>query len=545
MNDSLVPSDELKLRVSETLFSHIDGIAIGSTVLSLKNQEVFKTLLALEDPVDIGLLARKAGFREGFFQVALRLLAHQGFVKLSARADLGRSEVSLTREGREWSNFLNYYEQIPKISEMAELLIEESNGNSSLEAVDFALPSYPAGFNHSPLARRVHDHVFGEISAVIMTEMYLRLERQKTLPMRDNFIRHEDISASRAVSGFTADVMGHSGWATQNPDGICLTESGRLALEWTPQYFYPVSYLATLRNVSNLLDASQTMLPRPHSTCMETHVDRRLDIRFSGLVYEKTCRRQFLDIVLPLFDRNPIEEQPASIVDTGSGDGTLLVDLFQAIRHKTIRGRFLESFPLQIVGAEFNEVARDSTQKAFTQAGLANALTIFGDIGNPETLEHGLAQRGIDPFNALHVNKSVIHNRSYKNPRDRARLIAWQPTSRAPFVAADGGLIESREAECNLVEFFEDWRRLTGKHGMVVIEAHTVDPEVVCRKVGRNIMTCVDATHGYSTQYLIEYDAFLRAARTAGYESRDQRILSEAGAGRPTLAVNHFIQKTA
>ena len=55
----------------------------------------------------------------------------------------------------------------------------------------------------------------------------------------------------------------------------------------------------------------------------ETHLDRELDIGFSGDVFSSVCRTPFLDIALPLFDRQPVAGQPGVVVDTGCGDRTM------------------------------------------------------------------------------------------------------------------------------------------------------------------------------------------------------------------------------
>jgi hypothetical protein len=233
-------------------------------------------------------------------------------------------------------------------------------------------------------------------------------------------------------------------------------------------------------------------------------------------------------------------EQPASIVDTGSGDGTLLVELYRAIKTQTLRGRCLAAYPLLLVGAEYTGVARESTKAALEAAGIPNE-TVFGDIGDPIGLSRTLLENGVDPANALHVSKSVIHNRTYKNPEQTERLANWKPLSQAPFTLPDGSLIRSRDMECNLIELFESWAPLTKKHGMIVIEAHTVDPELVSKSVGQNIITCMDATHGYSNQYLVESEVLARAAQAAGYKCLAYREIGGKLIGRPTMTINHFI----
>ncbi len=540
MSSELKVLDELKICVRDTLFNHIDGISIGSTVFSLKKHNVFKILETSDHPVNVGVLSKIVGAKEGFFRIALKLLARQGFVEFSGGPDSSQIEVSLTHHGQAWLSFLDYYDQIPAISEAARNIKEAFMLQRQDVEINLPAPSAPYGSERSVIAKRVHDHLFGEITAVIMTELYLDVEVRALLMAGKNITRHKDFGPDSFLWKFLRKILQAANWAKEDSDGISLSEYGLQALEWTPQYFYPVSYLSTFRKVPDLIFGTESeLLPSPSSDA-ETHVDRRLDIKFSGIVYEKICRAKLQEIVLPLFDSIPLDEQPSSIVDMGSGDGTLLVDLFCAIREKTLRGRSSKSFPLAIVGAEYNKASCESTREALERAGIDYSFVIHGDIGAPETLARDLWNIGIDPSDALHISKSVIHNRVYRTPGNTERLLKWEPLSTGPFVTRDGFRIGRSEIECNLVELFEDWKPFVQRHGMVVIEAHTVDPRFTCLTAGRNIITCMEATHGYSGQYLMEYDAFLRAVSEAGYESRRFAALSGMSFGSPTLTINHF-----
>ena len=47
----------------------------------------------------------------------------------------------------------------------------------------------------------------------------------------------------------------------------------------------------------------------------------------------------------------------------GCGDGTLLIHLYNLIKTKTLRGKYLDSYPLHIIGADFNDEALEVTGK--------------------------------------------------------------------------------------------------------------------------------------------------------------------------------------
>ena len=537
-------AEKTEAKVAKTICHHIDGIAIGSTVQALARHNVFDRLKKARAPWNVNRLANDVGAREGYFHIALRLLAHQGFLRLSGDIDNNRQEVSLTDAGIAWLRFVDYYQQIPSLLASVLELRSFFSGSDLRRRLETALPRVTSCMDTSPIGRRVALHINGALVAVIMTELYMKGFLEKLISREEQFVPFDQTTIHPIVSTFMADILKAQGWADTQKGGLQLTDSGTLAALWTPQYFYPVSYLSTFRNVPELLFGTGHNYETHDTKTNETHIDRNLDIKFSGLVFQRTCRQPFLDIVLPIFNREPLSEQPASIVDTGSGDGTLLTELFWAVKTQTLRGRFLESYPLLLVGAEYNRVARASTKAALEAAGIPNK-TVFGDIGDPIGLSRTLLDNGVDPTNALHVSKSVIHNRTYKNPEQTERLADWKPLSQSPFTLPHGSLIRSRDMECNLIELFENWAPLTKKHGMVVIEAHTVDPELVSNHVGQNIITCIDATHGYSNQYLIESEVFERAAQAAGYKCLAYREIGGKLIGGPTMTINHFIPQRA
>ena len=60
----------------------------------------------------------------------------------------------------------------------------------------------------------------------------------------------------------------------------------------------------------------------------------------------------------------------------------------------------------------------------------------------------------------------------------------------------------------NLYEHFNRWAPYLKKYGLLVVELHSINPEKTFMHLGKNSMTAYDATHGYSDQYIIEYEYF-------------------------------------
>lgn len=540
MGDAHAANLALQQSVWNAMCHHIDGIAIGSTVHALAHHGVFRSLGEAQSPLSVTRLAERVGARTGFFHVAIRLLAHQGLVRLGGDPTAGEVEVSLTDQGRQWLPFVDYYHQAPRLIDTALGLSTLFRGGNRLAAQPLDLPDLPRFREHSAMASRVALHLQGVLVASVMKELASRDLGDCSDSRIGEILSFANRGTRPSLVAFVAKVLESQGWIQRREDGLVLTPAGSVAATFSPQYYYPVSYLSTFRAVPSVLFGKGHERIVAGSHAQERHVDRDLDVRFSGLVFDRTCKRPFLDVVLPLFNRDPVGDQPACVVDTGSGDGTLLVALYRAIRERTLRGRMLHRYPLLMVGAEYHEVAMRATHTSLQCAGVPH-LDLFGDIGDPSGIARKLADRGIDPLDALHVSKSVIHNRRYRSPQNRDLVQSLEPMSRAAFVSPDGQRILARELECSLVELFWDWIPHTRRHGIVVIEAHTVDPHVAAQHVGRTIVTCLDATHGYSSQYLVESEVFDRAAEIAGFRTTVRRELGGQVLGRPLMTIHHLV----
>ncbi|NNC00806.1 hypothetical protein HI113_43885, partial [Corallococcus exiguus] len=198
----------------------------------------------------------------------------------------------------------------------------------------------------------------------------------------------------------------------------------------------------------------------------------------------------------------------------------VLAALFEAVRDNSRRGYSLATHPLTLIGVEFNEVARHATQERLAAIG-APYLAISGDIAKPDLIAQQLTANGIDPFDVLHVNKSVIHNRAHCQTVE----ILPSPMTDAVFTDRSGGSISADESFSALVALFERWAPYLARHGMISIEAHTVSPERAARHIGRSLITSLDAPHGYSSQSLMEIHTHRMAADKAGLVRLSQRDL--------------------
>ncbi len=513
MNAAADTTAALRLRVWQQICRHLDGISVGTTVSALADAGVLAMLGRENGPLDIDSLADRHRSPRGYFHLAMRLLEEQAWVGRE------RGAVSLTKGGRDWLPYAERY------ADMAEgLVVARDLFTALVRDTGFDERRFRAFCATAPgtgdVPDRVHDHVWGALAAAAASG----LRRSGRLAGRNPAM----------LAAF--EVLKRQEWA--GSDGS-LTDAGRLAIDWSAQYDHSISYFPTFAAVGGMLFPSAH--DRRASSGFDSHLDRRLDIDFSGNVFSQTCRDRFFELALPLFDAEPLASQPKAIVDTGAGDGSLLRELYVAIRDRTRRGPALAEHKLTMVGVEPSPIAREVIEQAMAAIG-APAIVVDGDIAEPACIAHCLAPLGIDFAAALHVSKSVIHDRSYRpvEPGEAAGSAPPWPPCDAVFVAEDGGLIPAAALQADLVRHFRDWRPWIGRHGMIVIEAHTVPARLIAAHEGRNVMTSLDASHGYSHQYLVERPTYLRAAAEAGLVSSGSRALAAEMLGTPIITIEHW-----
>ncbi len=520
---------------------HMDGLALGSIIEALDRRGLFLKLAAAAEPIKVSQLAEELGARPGYLHIAVWLLASQGLVRRRGKIPQGLTEIELSPDGRKWLAWLGHYRDMPI------RLLEATRIPARLRGLAPPEPMQP--FDTAPIppgdfADIVRLHLQGPTAAATMVDLSRlgvldRLGGGPVSDWRSLAGPHISLEALRHALVFFEAME----WVRLDGASAALTTLGGLASRFATQYIHPVSYLPTFLRAGGMIFAEAGETPPLEKVGVETHIDREMDIGVSGLVFRGLFRERFLELVLPLFHRSPLEDQPACVVDTGSGDGTVLRDLYIAVAERTPRGAALDRFPLVMVGAEYNPVALRATERALSEAGIPHHC-IFGDIGDPVGLARDLAAKGLDPMNALHVSKSVIHNRRYRPPSGEIAHPPFSPASLAAFAAPDGGLITAADLELNLVEHFMAWLPWTRAHGMVVMEAHTVDPLIAAERAGTHVITSTVAAHGFSHQYLVEAEVFRRAARAAGFRAVGGRDLAQSPLGRPLLSLDHFIPAT-
>lgn len=535
----------LRNSVWSIVCQHIDGVAIGTTISSFYERNLFDHINHYSQ-VSLSQIADSLGGNKGYLHVGLRLLICQGWLTCSGAYGTNQMLFSLTDSGRSIAQLTPFYQQAISFFPYARSLLQ-SQPEYSLVELNLQLESFRQKLEREwdlpqdvelSLRTKVYHHLNGHIVSPIMSMLASNnildniVELTRTLD-----ISEIDINDELMVR--VCDILACLGWLYRDNRWVTFTPTGMLAMAYARQYWYPMSYLETFIRVPQLLFENTLQIDHEDHD-LEIHIDRALDIKFSGAVFSKTCKKYFIDIAAPIFQKFPLSRQPTAVVDTGCGDGSLLKILYEAIRDRCLRGYFLKEYPLIMVGVEPSQIARDIAEKNLAKANIPHYV-IDGNIADPQHLVETLKNLQIDPYTALHVSKSVIHNRTYFPPNFEKSILQKSLGSTGAFVLPDGSVIPNSDLEKNLIEHFIKWRELGQIYGLLVIEAHTAPPKVVIQCLGRTVATCLDAAHGYSNQYLVEPDVFLSAAQIAGFQPSTHVTIGQKTIGHTVLTLTHFV----
>ena len=329
------------------------------------------------------------------------------------------------------------------------------------------------------------------------------------------------------------DFLSHLGWFVNKNDNYQFTETGLFYAKRAAAYGVTVSYIPTLRKMDELLFGNPSILRNIGEHEEELHVDRKMNVWGSGGAHAEYFK--IVDqIIIELFNR-PIIEQPIGILDMGCGNGAFLEHMFDVIERQTARGRMFDEHPFFLVGVDYNEAAIKVTRANLIKADIW-AKVIWGDIGRPQLLAETLKEDyKIDLKELLNVRTFLDHNRIWETPT--VKTPTRISTSTGAF-ANRGKRINNAEVEDNLLEHLKKWSPFVEKFGLLLIELHTISPELTANNLGRTAATAYDATHGFSDQYIVEIDVLHKIAEEAGLFSDNNVFTKFPNSDFATVSMN-------
>ena len=221
----------------------------------------------------------------------------------------------------------------------------------------------------------------------------------------------------------------------------------------------------------------------------------------------------------------------------GCGDGTMLKHLYNVVKDNTLRGKHLQKYPLKIIGADFNKAARLASTITLQNANIEHSI-LHGDISNPKAYAKNLKKQfKLNLNDMLNVRSFLDHNRIYTPPKKDSTELKCNSTGAFAF---RGRWIPNKELKQNLIEHLTAWSEYVSKYGLLILELHTISPEITSKSLGKTVATAYDSTHGFSDQYIIEANIMLQAAEESGLSLVDEYQSFFPNDEISTISINLF-----
>jgi len=495
-----------------TVFRHLDGIATSTSAYTLHKKGVLDYILK-HKKINLKELTTTFNANEGYLNVALRALCSQGWLNqyLDNANDIIFYEIN--EKSQTAFKLVPLYEDAINLLSYSVHFPEERIGTDAFLALERIFKKHKTQFGLSNIVEgsikhQILKHIEGVIVAPIIVMLGVNGLFHKYF-MEASFRAqefHKDPESFKKILDFFA----YLGWFNKKKDTYQFTDKGLFFAKRASAYGVTVSYLPTFLELNEFIFGNPLKLKTNSSDEPEKHVHREMNVWGSGGAHS-TYFKVIDKIIITLFNK-PIDEQPKGILDMGCGNGAFIQHIFDVIEYQTLRGKFLEEYPLLLVGADFNQAALKVTRSNLIKADIW-AKVIWGDIGRPDILAKDLKEDyNIDLKDLLNVRTFLDHNRIWEFPKKKTNRVS---TSTGAY-AYQGKWISNNLVEDSLLEHFQKWKPYIEQFGLLIIELHTINPKLTSKNIGITPATAYDATHGFSDQYILEVDVFNAVAKEAG-----------------------------
>ncbi|ESU28474.1 hypothetical protein FLJC2902T_18390 [Flavobacterium limnosediminis JC2902] len=521
-----------------TIFSHLDGLVTVPVAYSLYQNNVLDTLLTTKT-ISLKDLTEQFKANEGYLNVALRTLASQGFLDYSVNNATGEITVSINDRSEYAFSLFPLYKDVVALLQNSNLFTSVHIATASIPQLQTVFSKYEQRFGitfsdnpkEKALQEQVLNHIEGYLVGPIIVSLGMTGMFHKYF-METSF-RPEEFHKEPEVFKIILDFFTHLNWFTLKNGNYQFTETGLFFAKRATAYGVTVSYLPMFKVMDELLFGNPSVLRNIAVNEDELHVNREMNVWGSGGAHT-TYFKIVDEIIIEIFNK-PIQEQPKGILDMGCGNGAFLEHIFDVIERQTLRGKMLDEHPLFLVGADYNQAALKVTRANLIKADIW-AKVIWGDIGRPDLLAQDLQENyNIDLKDLLNVRTFLDHNRIWEEPTTKTENRV--STSTGAF-AHRGKRISNNDVEDNLLDHFNKWAPYVHKFGLLIIELHTIAPELTAANLGKTAATAYDATHGFSDQYIVEIDVLHKIAGESGLKPDPQYFRKFPNTEYATVSIN-------
>ena len=504
--------DKKKLR--ESIFRHLDGIVTAPVISALSKKNVLD-FINENQTLELSEINEKFNSNEGYLNVALRVLASQGFLDYHLDNETDVVKISTNSKTKDAFSHQNIYCDLAEFLADSDVINSKELTENLCKKWILIFEKYKSFLNEnaeeSSLNYQIQKHIEGALVGPIIIKLGMSGMFHKYF-MEASFSA-EEFHKNPHYFEIILNYLSEIGWFSKKGNNFQFTETGLFFARRATAYGVTVSYLPMFSKLDNLIFGKASEIREIEDGEDEIHVNREMNVWGSGgahLTYFKVID----EFIIEIFNR-PIEEQPKGILDMGCGNGALLQHLYEVIERQTLRGKYLEEHPLFLVGADYNPASLKVTRANLIKNDIW-AKVIWGDIGNPKQLAEDLqSDYNIELGDLLNIRTFLDHNRIWEDVLDiNSNRVS---TSTGAF-AFRGKRLSNKDVEENLLNHLKKWTPYVEKFGLLLIELHTLSPEITSKNLGLTASTAYDATHGFSDQYIVEVDVFHRICKESGLE---------------------------
>lgn len=500
-----------KKQLRSSIFRHLDGIVTTPVMAHLSNRKVLDYILAKKQ-LTLSEITENFSANEGYINVALRVLASQGFLDYHIE-DTNSIRISTNQNTETAFSFHETYKDLAEFLADSELIhskeITEDLCKKWIALFDKYKSVLLNDSDENALEFQLKKHIEGVLVGPITVKLGMSGMFHKYF-MEASFSAgefHRNPECFEVILDYLAEL----GWFTKRNLNFQFTDTGLFFARRASAYGVTVSYLPMFSKLENLLFGKANEIREIGLGEEEIHVDREMNVWGSGGAHS-TYFKVLDEFIIEIFNR-PLEDQPKGILDMGCGNGALLQHLYDVIDRQTLRGKHLDEHPLFLVGADYNKAALKVTRANLIKSDIW-AKVIWGDIGNPKQLSDDLkSDYDINLGDLLNIRTFLDHNRIWEDVSDGGKNRISSSTGAFAF---RGKRLSNSEVEENLLQHLKKWTPYVEKFGLLLIELHTLPPEVTSKNLGKTAATAYDATHGFSDQYIVEVDVFHRICKESG-----------------------------
>ncbi len=532
-----------KSNLRADLFRHLDGIVTAPTAYTLHEEGVL-TYILKKEKVALQELSKAFKANEGYLNVALRVLAAQGWLdyKIVEENDIW---VYTNKKSAIAFGLIPLFKDVVDLIQLSGKFHQRKFEKAPFLALEKIVKKYKQNygivFSKEGVEREIQQQVLKHIEGHIVGPSVVALGMGGMFHkyfMEASFMP-EEFHKDGESFGKLLDFFTFLGWFTKKNNTYSFTPKGFFYAKRASAYGVTVSYIPMFRRVKELIFGDPSIFWNLPAGATEIHVDRAMNVWGSGgahSAYFKVIDK----IIIDLFNK-PIEEQPKGILDMGCGNGAFLIHLFEVIENRTLRGQMLEEHPLFLVGADYNKAALKVTRGNIIQADIW-AKIIFGDIGRPDLLADDLQENyGIQLGDLLNVRTFLDHNRIWSEP---TAITPNRKSNSTGAYAFRGKRLSNALVEDNLKEHLQKWSPYVQRFGLLVIELHTISPSITAQNLGKTAATAYDATHGFSDQFIVEIEVFNKVAVEAGLFRVEKHFTKFPNSELGTVSINLLKRNT-